>query len=522
MSADAKIAHAAVVLHQKGWGQRRIAKELGISRKQVRGLLVRVKEQREHGHSVLPRLPKKRESQLDAFDTTIEAKLDAHPDITAVRLLEELRGAGYTGGYTIVKERLRQLRPKPKASPVERFETAPGQQGQQDWSPYVIPFTNDDSRKLKCFSFILGFSRRQYVHFCERENQLTLQRQHIGAFERFKGVPKEILFDGQKAVVLGREAHRPIYNPTFLAFAMHYGFRPVALPPRRPDLKGKIERPFQYIEGNLLNARQFATKAELDALALRWMDQTSDVHVHDTTKERPIDRFAREQEQLLPLPAHPYDTAEVGYRVVSDDCVVRWDDVPYSVPLSSVLDLVIVRVTEHEVFIYSSTDLATLACHEKAPVGHREPVVDPAHRPAKKPRHDVEALGARLGELGEQAALFVTGVCRAQRYHGTHLSDVLALVERYHADDLLRALERAVRYRAFDAGVVEHILVATATTRSLPSTQALQTRARLREQSEALDGPRRALDVYAAALGVAEEEADDEREEEEQEHSDVP
>jgi transposase len=505
MSHDSEIANAVAVLHQKGWGQQRIADEIGVTRKRVRGILSRVREQREEGHSVLPRLPAKRGSQLDAFEPKILALLDDHPDITAVRLQEELRNDGYAGSYTIVKERLRELRPAAKASPVERFETAPGKQGQQDWSPFRIPFTKDGLTKVHCFSLVLAFSRRQYVHFCEREDQLTLERQHIAAFERFGGVPEEILYDNQKAVVLRREAHRPIYNPKFLAFATHYGFRPVALPPRRPELKGKVERPFQYVEGNLLNARALATKADLDALAVLWMDHTSDLHKHDTTGERPIDRFAREKEHLLPLPAHPYDTAEVGYRVVSDDAFVRWDEVRYSVPSSAVLDLVIVRVTEHEVFIYAA-NLSLLACHEKAPRAHKEPVTDPAHRPAKKPRHDIEALSARLSELGEQAALFAAGVCNAQRYRGAHLSDALALVERYHADDLLSAMARAVRYRAFDAGVVARILSATATPRPLPSTEMARARDRLRAQGVALEGPRRPLDEYAAALAASEDE----------------
>jgi len=496
---DAELRHAVALLHGKGQGQRTIAKELGISRKSVRTLLAGVVQQRNHGHSALPAAPEKRASQLDIFTPKIQALLDDHPDISAVRLLEELRTVGYEGGYTILKERLRLMRPKPKVSPVERFETEPGKQGQQDWSPYTIPFTKDGPTKLHCFSFILAFSRRQYVHFCEHEDQLTLERQHIAAFERFEGVPEEILYDNQKAVVLRREAGRPIYNPKFLAFATHYGFRPHALPPRTPTWKGKVERPFQYVEGHLLNARTLATKADLDALAASWMDATSDQHLHDTTRERPLDRFAREKDHLLPLPAHSYDTAEVAYRVVSDDAFVRWDDVRYSVPFSAILDLVVLRVTEHELFVYA-TDLAVLARHEKAPPGHREPVVDLAHRPPKKSRHDIEALSARLSTLGEPAALFAVGVCRAQRYRGSHLADVLALVERYDADDLLGALSRAVRYRAFDAGVIARILATTATPRPLPSTEEARARARLRDHGALLGGASRPLAVYAEAL----------------------
>jgi hypothetical protein len=256
------------------------------------------------------------------------------------------------------------------------------------------------------------------------------------------------------------------------------------------------------VEGNLLNARTLATKADLDVLTRSWMDGTSDVHPHDTTRERPIDRFAREKDHLLPLPAHPYDTAEVAYRVVSDDAFVRWEDVRYSVPFSAVLDLVVLRVTEHEVFVYAA-DLSVLARHEKAPIGHGEPVIDLAHRPPKRSRHDIEALSARLSALGEPAALFAVGVCRAQRYRGTHLADVLGLVERYDADDLLRALGRAVQYRAFDAGVVVRILTTTATPRPLPSTEDARAKARLREHGAVLGGARRPLAVYAEALAPA-------------------
>lgn len=499
MPLDEEHRNLIVTLAARGWSQRAIAAEVHLSRKAVRSALEAIARQRDAGHTALPRAAVKRARSLDAHDAFLQKQLDDFPDITAVRLHEELRNEGFTGGYTIVKERLRALRPKPKKALVQRFETEPGEQGQQDWSPYEIPFTAATASIVRCFSFILGFSRRQFIAFCEHEDLLTFERKHIEAGERFRGFPKEILYDNQKVVILRREAHRLIYNPRFLAFASHYGFRPVALPPRRPDLKGKIERPFQYVEGHCLNARTFKTRADLEAHALWWMDHVSDTHKHDTTGERPIDRFAREQDALVPLPRHPFDTAEVRYCVVSVEGNILWDTTPYSVPHAHLLDLVIARATETELFIYGS-DLKEIARHERAPAGHREPVVTPSHRPNKHPRHDIEALSARLGELGDEAVLFAAGVCKSQRYRGAHLAEVLALVEHYDAGDLLRALERAVRFRAFDAHVVGRILETTATRRALPCSEAEEAKLRLAETSKLLAVEARSLGEYAAAL----------------------
>jgi transposase len=494
-----ELGNLVVTLHERGRSQRDIAKELGVTRKRVRRILELTEKQRAEGHSALPPAPVKRASTLDIHATFITEQLDLYPDITAVRLREDLTKKGFSGGYTIVKDLLRVMRPQPKKAPVERFETEPGEQGQQDWSPYTIPFIDTGPAKVRCFSFVLGYSRRQYIHFCEHEDLLTLMRHHVAAGERFGGLPRTILYDNQKAVVLRWEAGRPLYNPRFLAFASHYGFRPQALPPRRPELKGKVERPFQYVEGNCLNARSFRDLAALNEHAEVWMNTTSDTHKHDTTGERPIDRFAGEASQLVPLPTYPYDTAEVGYRVVAIDGLVTWEVTPYSVPFAHVLDLVVVRATEREIIIYGR-DLAPIAHHERAPRGHRAPVIAPAHRPEKKARHDIDALILRMGELGDAAALFAAGVCKQQRYRGTHLAEALVLVERYDAEDLVRALERAVRYRAFDAQVVARILEATATPRPLPDTCEEKARARLVEAHKALEVRPRTLDVYSAAL----------------------
>ena len=499
MVRDADLENLVMSLVGRGWSLRRISRDLGISRNTARRVVERVSRSRDEGQSALPALPVRRGSRLDAHEDLVAELVDRYPDITAVRLHEELRAHGFAGGYTIVKDGLRAIRPKPKKEPVQRFETGPGIQGQQDWSPYTLDFTEAGPTTVQCFSFILGFSRRQFIHFTERQDFYTLIRQHKAAAEHYGGMPETVLYDNQGTIVLRREAGRPIYQPNFLAFATHYGFRPQALPPRHPELKGKIEEPFQYVEGNCLNARTFRDLAHLNEHARWWMANTSDLHLHDTTRERPIDRFSREVEHLQPLPTRPYDTAEVGYRVVSDAGFVQWENTPYAVPYAHVLDLVVVRAAETEIFVYTH-DLRVIAHLERAPRGQRETVGEALYHPPRRARHDTEALLARLSELGEAAASFAVGVMTTQRTRGHHLAEVLALRERYDADDLTAAIERAVRYRAFDARVVARILEAGAVPRVLPDTLAEAALRRLREDVPGANVSARSMNDYADAI----------------------
>ena len=116
-----------------------------------------------------------------------------------------------------------------------------------------------------------------------------------------QGVAATCLYDNMKVVVTRYEDIEPIYNPRFLAFATHYGFRPQACRPRRPQTKGKVERPFAYAESSLLNGRTFRTLAHLNEVTRWWLAEVADVRIHQTTRKTPRELHALEQPHLLPV-----------------------------------------------------------------------------------------------------------------------------------------------------------------------------------------------------------------------------
>jgi transposase len=244
-SSREELENLVVTRHRDGWSGRSLAKDLGISRNTVRKILKKVRQQQQEGHDVL--LKKVRApsgSKLDAYVPQIEALLEEYRNITGQRVFEELQDADYDGGVTILREKLQELRPKPKREPVVRFETAAGEQGQMDWSPYKLMLRCGHLLAVVCFSYILAFSRRQYIDFVEHRDFYTLIRRHQAAFEYFNGVPRHCLYDSEKTVVLRWEANQPICNPSFLQFITHYECRPVACLRGRPRTKGKVEAPF--------------------------------------------------------------------------------------------------------------------------------------------------------------------------------------------------------------------------------------------------------------------------------------
>jgi transposase len=244
-------------------------------------------------------------TKLDPYKAIIEMRLAAYPELSAVRLLEEIRAAGYGGGYSQLKAFVRQVRPGVAPEPVIRFETPAGRQAQVDFAHVRFPWG-----MRYALLVVLGYSRLLWCRFFARQDMATLFDGLEDAFRYFGGVPQELLFDQMKAVItrdLRLEGGALIRNLEFLRFAHHWGFTPRACRPYRAQTKGKVERPVRYLRGNFVYGRTFLHDADLDQQRQSWLERVANVRVHATTQERPRDRFDRDERFLLqPLAPRPY------------------------------------------------------------------------------------------------------------------------------------------------------------------------------------------------------------------------
>jgi transposase len=492
-----------VALHKDGWSIRGLARHFSIGRNTVRKILRKHDNQRDNGHDILHETKKKvsRPSKLDPFTGQIKEIFEEYPGLSGQRVFEKLQASGYDGGISILRERLRILRPSPKKTPIVRFETEPGLQGQMDWSPYTIKFTHSKKILINCFSYILGFSRRQYIDFTPRRDFYTLIRRHQDVFNHFGGVPQHCLYDSEKTVVLRWEAGQPVFNPSYSAFITHYHCRPIACQRGRPETKGKIEKPFQYIENNLLAGRKFRDLDDLKACARWWLRKKSDLHGHDTTGRPPLELFLeQEQDALQPLPRHPYDCAEVYLRVCDLEGYIEFETNRYPVPYEYVADILTLKATEHEIIVYSA-ELALLVRHQRLPAGSVTKLDGSGIHGSRKIRYSLGPVQDQFLAMGDHSRDFLEGLKQQHSKNcGFHARYILRQKEKYHPDDIDKAMAHACRYHAYDCKAIERILLAKSSPRTL---EAMRNEKAAEELRNALpEIKQRPLTAYDSLLEI--------------------
>ena len=292
---------------------------------------------------------KKKSSKLDPFKPQLDEWM-SQGMLNCVVLLEKLQAIGYDGSLSILKEYVHPFRPARSAPAVRQYETPNGKQAQMDWGICQYIDQEGTVHKVAVFVMILGYSRVKYIEFVSRCDLHSLERCMLNGFEYFGGLPKEVLTDNMKTVVIGREAGKVLWNTQFEDFAADIGFIPKVCRVRRPQTKGKVERLVRYVKENFFPGRRFTDLEDLNRQAISWC-KSVDSKPHGTTGEIPLKALAAEE--LLPLPAQEIlERYRWETRMVTREGLVSFDGIRYGVPWQYSGKEVQVRLHDGKLEIY--------------------------------------------------------------------------------------------------------------------------------------------------------------------------
>jgi transposase len=414
----------------------------------------------------------RRDSALDPYSDQIKDLLASYPDLSAVRIHEEIaRGPeGYAGSVDVLRRYLRKLRPAP-GRVYQEVHYQPAQAVQVDWGDCGRVQVGATRRKVSVFVAVLCYSRLVYIEFTLSQRKAEFYRGLVNALTFFGGSPRSVIFDNLKAAVLNGAGRHACFHPEFLALCGYFCMQPVACAARDPESKGIVEAKVRYVKHNALAGRADALLRFEDYLALApsWRDQVANVRLHQATRERPIDRFAKERTLLRPLPAIPFDTDEVVPAIVSPHARIAFDGNRYSTPPQFVRRPITIRANREELRLLHEGQV--VAQHVRS-YERGQLLVLPEHRLAAltlRQRPTQQTLAQAFDAWGPEARAFHLQLDSRPIKTGVHLRRLLNLAQLYGRTEVLAAISRALELGTCDAACVENLLLAERRRRQLPA-----------------------------------------------------
>ena len=413
--------------------------------------------------------------------------------LSAQQVFQRLKEEGFEGGYTLVKDYVRLIRPR-RAPAFLTLNFAPGECAQVDWGHYGTVCVGETRRRLSLFVMVLCYSRLMYLEFTLSQQMEQFLACHQHAFEFFGNrVPEKIMVDNLKSAVLRRlTGEAPVFNPRYLDFANHYGFTIKPCGVRKGNEKGRVESGVGYVKKNLLNGLEIPDFSTLNPQAKIWLDTIANVRIHGETHQRPVDRFKEEQPLLHPAPAQPYDIATV-LQLRANKCFrVRFETNRYSVPAEYASQILTTKVYPDRLCIYHQDKL--IARHDRRYDRHLD-IEDPDHPKVlleqRRSAREQKLLG-RFLTLSPKAEAYYQALAKRRLNPRHHVQKIVALSEIHGVPAVARAMADAFAFEAFSCEYIANLLESR--QRLLPEPGALHlTR---RQDLLELDMPEPDLSVY--------------------------
>lgn len=456
MNVYMRVRRACLV---EGMSVRGAAREFGLNRRTVQKML---DQSIPSGYQRKYTPPKpKLDPHLEFIDQILKddkhcPKKQRH---TIKRIFVQLKEErGYEGGYTIVRDYVAQhhIRDKEMFCPLTH---QPGNAQADFGEAWVI--IGGVKQKAHFFVIDLPQSDGCFAKAYPRENTEAFCEGHVSAFEFFEGVPKKILYDNTKIIVVrilgdGKRQKTKAFCELQSNYLFEEGFARVG----KGNDKGKVENLIGYIRRNfLVPLPQFESYDALNAYLAKCCRERQK-EILGSHKETIGERIKRDQEAFLPSPTVPYEACHCQAGRVSSQSLVRYRGNAYSVP---------VRYGYRDVWVKGYVNKVVITCgsniiaHHQRSYGCGETIFNPLHY--------LPLLEKKIGAF-EQAAPLANWVLpdsfnklrsvlerREKKLGRQEYVKVLRLLENFGLEELDKAIQEALHLGAIRYEAIKHLVL---------------------------------------------------------------
>lgn len=408
--------------------------------------------------------------KLDPYRDFIRDTLEQYPRLRSTRLFEMLKGRGYDGSVGTLRRYVRRIRPLPRHEAFFKLTTLPGEQAQVDWGSFGKIRIGSTERRLSCFVMVLSWSRATFARYTLDQTLESFVRCHVEAFETFMGVPRELLFDNLKSVVLERQGDLIRFHPHILELCGHYHFAPKPVGVRRGNEKGRVERRIRDIRESFFAARTFDSLDDINHQLDRWIEHVVHTRKVPGDDSRTVaEALQQERARLLPLPENAFVCDLMKPIRSGKTPYVRFDGNDYTIPHTLVRKPLTLVASDSTVRVLDSD--VEVARHNRC-WDKRRQIEDEEHLAGlakDKRKARVHRGRNRLFASCPNATAFLEQIA----LHGGHLggttSRLLRLLDQFGADEIEQAIREAHLRGAFAAQSVAHVLEQRRRARGAPA-----------------------------------------------------
>jgi transposase len=373
------------------------------------------------------------------------------------RIFLELQSKGYKGGKTQFYHYLNKIKIDQKQKFFTPYETSPGEQAQFDWSPYTV-LIGGEVTKIYLFCYINGFSRYQVLEVSLSQTQSAIFEALENSILECNGSCGRIQTDNAKSFIYDASVNKFQWNNRYLNFCGHYGFKPTRSLPKRPWSKGKVEKPFSYVENHFIAGGEFRSFEDLQ-LRLKDFQQRVNGRLHSVTQAIPKERFEKEQSSLLPVPEQRYIGIKEEVRKVTCDCLISYGGSRYSVPWMFAGKEVWIRISKGYMLEAYSQNNKLVAVH-KLSLKKKAVVIEKEHyRGNNSDRGNFERLKMDFLSVYPDKEIFIEKLKAAKRINSSYqLFQIVELMKLYSKEDFLDAVNKSLSYNVFNSSFISGYL----------------------------------------------------------------